>query len=72
MYELVTGKNPFLSEYMVDTIKNIQTLEVDFVDDCWKDFSKLCKDLISHLLKKDRKERLNIEETRKHLFFKEI
>lgn len=30
MYELVTGRNPFLSEYMTDTIKNIQTMEVDF------------------------------------------
>lgn len=32
MYELVTGKNPFVSQYMADMIKNIQTLEVNFVD----------------------------------------
>lgn len=25
MYELITGKNPFMSEYMADTIKNIQS-----------------------------------------------
>lgn len=30
MYELVSGQNPFLSEYMTDTIENIQTLEVNF------------------------------------------
>lgn len=55
MYELVTGKNPFMSEYMLDTIKKIQNEEVEFSDDNWKDYSKICKDLISHLLKKNRK-----------------
>jgi hypothetical protein len=35
MYELVTGRNPFLSEYMADTIKNIQTLDVDFKEEAW-------------------------------------
>ena len=72
MYELVSGKNPFLSEYMTDTIKNVQTLEIDFTDDCWKNYTKICKDLISHLLKKNRQERLNIEETKNHLFFREF
>lgn len=57
---------------MTDTIKNIQTLEIDFTDDFWKDYSKICKDLISHLLKKNRQQRLNIEETKNHLFFREI
>lgn len=61
MYELVTGRNPFLSEYMADTIKNIQTLDVDFKEEVWGDYSKICIDLIAHLLKRDKKERLSAE-----------
>ena len=58
LYEMITGKTPFAFEYVIDTIDNIQNAEVDFSHQSFYNYNPLVKSLISHLLKKNPKERM--------------
>lgn len=71
LYELITGKTPFQSEYISDTIENISKKKIDFESDCWSSYNTFARDLVNHLLARNKKERLTAAEARKHLWFKE-
>ena len=60
LYEMITGRTPFASEYVIDTNDNIQNAEVDFSHQNFYNYNPLVKNLISHLLKKNPKERITI------------
>ena len=65
LYQLISGKTPFQSEYVSDTIENITNQDVDFSDENWKNYP-LEKQLITLLLEKNRKERMTSKEVLKH------
>ena len=69
LYEMITGVTPFASEYLLDTKDKITNAEIDFSNEVFYNYNPLVKDLISHLLKKDPKERMTCLEAKKHIWF---
>ena len=52
LFQLVTGRTPFESEYPSDTIANILKAEVSFEDKFWVGYSSSLSALVGRLLKK--------------------
>ena len=69
LYEMITGVTPFATEYLLDTKDKITNAEIDFSNEVFYNYNPLVKDLISHLLKKDPKERMTCLEAKKHIWF---
>jgi serine/threonine protein kinase len=68
IYKIITGKTPFESEYLSDTINNINKGEIKFDDFIWREYSSFAKDLVIRLLKR-KSDRLSAKEAKKHLWF---
>jgi serine/threonine protein kinase len=67
IYRMISGREPFMQEYVIDTIEKIQTLDYTFGPE-WGDYSKFLKDLVARLLK-EKSIRLTAEEALKHPWF---
>ena len=52
VFNLVTGKTPFESEYHSDTLNNIMKGEVTFEGKFWDQYNIFAKDFVTRLLKK--------------------
>ena len=50
LFQLVTGKTPFESEYVSTTIENIENKKLSFDEEVWKGYSFFFKDLIKRLI----------------------
>lgn len=70
MFEIVTGRRPFESEYLSDVIEKIRNFEYTIIESEWTRVSKLAKQLVVRLLK-DRKNRLSAEAALKDFWFLE-
>ena len=67
LFNLVSGKTPFESEYHSDTIKNILKGNFSFDSSCWNKYSLAIRSFIKGLLK-PAEERLTIFQAQKHLW----
>ena len=63
IYELCAGEPPFTSENDYETMKRIKYFKMR---DYPQHFSEECKDLIGKLVKRNPKERISLEEIKKH------
>ena len=63
IYELCSGEPPFTSENDYETMKRIKYFKMR---DYPQHFSEECKDLIGKLVKRNPKERISLEEVKKH------
>lgn len=70
MFELVTHRKPFESEYLSDTIERIRNLDYVIIEEEWEGVSKLARQLVVRLLK-DRSNRLTAEQALKDFWFLE-
>lgn len=50
IFTLVTGREPFYEEYLIDTIEKIRNIDFHFGEE-WAKYSKFTKDLTARLLK---------------------
>jgi serine/threonine protein kinase len=50
LFQMVTGREPFYEEYLIDTIEKIRNIDYEFGEE-WGNYSKFAKDLVSRLLK---------------------
>ena len=66
MFEFLTGKPPFEGNTQNELFKNIENIKINYP----KGFSTLAKDLVSKLLKVDPKQRIPLNEIKKHPWFK--
>nr|XP_020441271.1 death-associated protein kinase 2-like [Monopterus albus] len=69
-YILLSGASPFLGETKQDTLKNISAINYEFDDEFFCHTSELAKKFISHLLEKDKRKRLTIQDALKHPWIK--
>ena len=72
LYALLSGSLPFDHESQKETIR--MTVEDKLVFDlpCWDNLSSQCKDLISQLLVKDARSRMNLDQALKHPWFEQV
>lgn len=66
---MITGKTPFESPYLSDTINKIKDQSPCFSDDVWKRTGKGLKNLIKRMLKKDKSLRLTAAECLRDVWF---
>lgn len=71
LFELLTGELPFYSQSLMQTYNNIQNHSKHLKLDEYTILSCEAKDLLSKLLC-DAKIRINLEDVKKHAFFREI
>ncbi|XP_077419954.1 death-associated protein kinase 2a isoform X3 [Vanacampus margaritifer] len=69
-YILLSGASPFLGETKQDTLKNISAINYDFDEEFFCNTSELAKNFISHLLERDKKKRLTIQDALNHPWIK--
>ncbi|XP_061556835.1 death-associated protein kinase 2a isoform X2 [Phycodurus eques] len=69
-YILLSGASPFLGETKQDTLKNISTINYEFDEGFFCNTSELAKNFISHLLERDKKKRLTIQDALNHPWIK--
>ena len=55
LYEMITGRTPFIAEYLKDTIEAICNEEPDLEHPAFSSYAPLVKDLLGRLLKKKPK-----------------
>lgn len=70
LYRLLSGRDPFESEYQQELFKQITETEVTFSGPSWQNTSKFGQDLVKSLLIKDQVRRPNIVDVAKHFWFK--
>jgi len=63
---LLSGYSPFFSDDETELFEKIMTAEFDFDNECWDDVSKLAKDFIIKLLKKNPEKRLDAKQALEH------
>jgi serine/threonine protein kinase len=64
---MLTGHIPFVSPRSVEqTVENICFQELDFRSKCWDGVPMLARHLMTQMLAKDAKQRLNIDQVLKH------
>ena len=68
LYKLITGKTPFESEYVGDTIEKIRENKVEFDEEKWSQYDHLAKDLVLRLLTKNKKDRLTATQGKNHFW----
>ena len=71
LYTMLSGEQPFYSEYITDLIILIEKCEYNFDDKGWDLVSKAGKDLIKNLIVKDPKKRLAPKIALKHIWFED-
>uniref|UniRef100_A0A3Q2XK41 non-specific serine/threonine protein kinase n=2 Tax=Hippocampus comes TaxID=109280 RepID=A0A3Q2XK41_HIPCM len=69
-YILLSGASPFLGETKQDTLKNISAINYEFDEEFFYNTSELAKNFISHLLERDKKKRLTIQDALNHPWIK--
>ncbi|XP_037103627.1 death-associated protein kinase 2a [Syngnathus acus] len=69
-YILLSGASPFLGETKQDTLKNISAINYEFDEEFFCNTSELAKNFISHLLERDKKKRLTIQNALNHPWIK--
>ncbi len=68
IFKLVTKTTPFEDAYTKDTIENILNGSFKFNLLIWSRYSHFAQELVSKMLK-PRKERINLKDAKKHLWF---
>ncbi|KAM9826350.1 death-associated protein kinase 2a isoform X2 [Syngnathus typhle] len=69
-YILLSGASPFLGETKQDTLKNISAINYEFDEEFFCNTSELAKNFITHLLERDKKKRLTIQNALNHPWIK--
>jgi serine/threonine protein kinase len=72
IYALLSGSLPFDHESQKETIRMTLENELEFDLPCWDEISDDCKELLTHLLCKDSKKRITLENALNHKWFKGI
>jgi len=70
MYLLIRGKLPFDSKEKREVIEKTLEANVDFSESFWNTVSSEAQDLIKRMITRDKKQRITVEESLNHNWFK--
>ncbi|CAG2177625.1 unnamed protein product, partial [Oppiella nova] len=69
-YILLSGLSPFMGDSDLETMANVTKAEFDFDDESFDPISDEAKDFISHLLVKDRDQRMTAKQCLNHTWLR--